>query len=123
MSKTNYGTVDVEVGTEIYTLSFNLKAVRALERFFGGISPALQELQKLQLGAAARVIIAGANLTLKPKEVEALEEDIYDFGIGEVTPSLINYVVALLNPAAKSAEDLAAADAAAAEAATKAPKK
>ncbi|WP_426117283.1 hypothetical protein [Pseudomonas sp. DSP3-2-2] len=120
MSKTNYGTVDVEVGTEIYTLSFNLKAVRAIERFFGGISPALQELQKLQLGAAARVIIAGANLTLKPKEVEALEEEIYDFGIGEVTPSLINYVVALLNPAAKSAEDLAAA---AVEASTKAPKK
>ena len=112
MSKTNYGTVDVEVGTEIHTLGFNLKAVRAVERFFGGISPALQELQKLQLGAAAKVIIAGANLTLKPKEVEALEEEIYDHGIGEVTPPLINYIIALLNPAAKTDDEIAESDAA-----------
>lgn len=106
MSKTNHGAVDVEVGTELYTLNFNLKAVRAVERFFGGISPALQELQKLQLGAAAKVIIAGANLTLKPKEVEALEEEIYDHGIGEVTPALISYIIALLNPQAKTEEEL-----------------
>lgn len=106
MSKTNHGTVDVEVGTEIYTLNFNLKAVRAVERFFGGISPALQELQKFSLTAAAKVIIAGANLTLKPKEVEALEEEIYDHGVGEVTVPLISFIVALLNPQAKSEEEI-----------------
>ena len=106
MSKTDHGTVDVEVGSEIYTLNFNLKAVRSIERFFGGISPALAELQKFSLSAAAKVIIAGANLTLKPKEVEALEEEIYDQGVGEVTVPLITFVVALLNPAAKTEEEL-----------------
>ena len=106
MSKTNHGTVEVEVGTEIYTLNFNLKAVRSVERFFGGIGPALAELQKFSLGAAAKVIIAGANLTLKPKEVEALEEEIYEQGVGEVTVPLITFIVALLNPAAKTEEEL-----------------
>jgi hypothetical protein len=106
MSKTDHGTVDVEVGTEIYTLNFNLKAVRSIERFFGGIGPALAELQKFSIATAAKVIIAGANLTLKPKEVEALEEEIYEQGVGEVTVPLITFIVALLNPAAKSEEEL-----------------
>ncbi|VVN64490.1 hypothetical protein [Pseudomonas fluorescens] len=106
MSKTDHGTVDVEIGSEIYTLNFNLKAVRSIERFFGGISPALAELQKFSLTAAAKVIIAGANLTLKPKEGDALEEAIYEQGVGEVTVPLITYVVALLNPAAKTEEEL-----------------
>jgi hypothetical protein len=109
MSKTDHGTVDVEVGTEIYTLNFNLKAVKRIEQRFGGIAPALQEVQKLQLSAAAVVIAAGAGLTLKPNEVEALEEEIYEAGIGEVTPPLIQFLIALLNPAAKSAADLAKA--------------
>lgn len=33
MSKTDHGTTDVVVGSEIYTLNFNLKAVRSIERF------------------------------------------------------------------------------------------
>ena len=106
MSMTDHGTVDVEVGSEIYTLNFNLKAVRSIERFFGGIGPALAELQKFSITTAAKVIIAGANLTLKPKEVEALEEEIYDHGVGEVTVPLITFIVALLNPAAKTEEEL-----------------
>ena len=119
MSKTDHGTVDVQVGAEVYVLAFNLKAVKRIEKIFGGISPALQEVQKLQLGAAAAIICAGANLTLKPKEVEALEEEIYDAGIGEVTPPLTQFLLAMLNPAAKTAEQL---DQAAEESAKK-PKK
>ena len=106
MSKTDNGNVAVKVGVEVSTLNFNLKAVRSIERFFGGISPALAELQKFSLIAASKVIIAGANLTLKPKEVEALEEEIYDHGVGEVTVPLITFIVALLNPAAKTEEEL-----------------
>lgn len=109
MSKTNHGATDVTVGAEIYSLAFTLKAVKRIEQRFGGIAPALQEVQKLQLGAAAAVIAAGAGLMLKPKEVEALEEEIYEAGIGEVTPPLIQFLIALLNPAAKTAEDLEAA--------------
>jgi len=107
MSKTDHGATDVTIGSEVYSLAFTLKAVKNIERRFGGISPALQEVQKLSLGAAVAVIAAGAGLTLKLKEVEALEEEIYQAGIGEVTPPLIQYLLALLNPAAKTEEELA----------------
>lgn len=119
ISKTDHGTIDVQVGAELYTLAFNLKAVKRIERTLGGILPAMQEVQKFRVDACALVIMAGANLTLKPKEVEALEEEIYTSAIINVTPSLIEYLGALLNPEAKTEEQLEAA----AEEAKKTPKK
>ena len=109
MSKTDHGTVEVNVGADTYILSFNLKAVKRIERVFGGILPAMQEVQKFNLGAVTQVIAAGAGLALKPKEVEDLEESVYDAGIISVTPPLIEFLSALLNPAAKAAEQLDAA--------------
>ena len=106
MSKTDHGTTEVTVGATVYNLAFNLRAVKRIEQRFGGISPALQEVQKLSLGVAAAIIAAGAGLTLKPKEVEELEEEIYDAGISEVTPPLIQFLIALLNPAARTAAEL-----------------
>jgi hypothetical protein len=113
MSKTDHGTVEAIVGDNSYTLAFKLKAVKRIERVFGGILPAMQEVQKFNLGAITQVIAAGADLVLKPKEVEALEEEIYAAGIISVTPPLIEFLSALLNPAAKAAEQIdAAADSA-----------
>ncbi|SHM46468.1 hypothetical protein SAMN05216593_10138 [Pseudomonas asturiensis] len=121
MSKTDHGTVDVEVGTELYTLTFNLKAVKRIEKMFGGILPAMHEVQKFSLQAVTQVIIAGAGLALKPSAMEELEEEIYRQGIISVTPPLIEYLGALLNPAAKTAEQQEAA--AAADATNPKPKK
>jgi hypothetical protein len=111
MSKTDHGTVEVLVGENTYILAFKLKAVKRIERVFGGILPAMEQVQKFNLGAVTAVIAAGADLALKPKEVEALEEEVYDAGIISVTPPLIEYLSALLNPAAKTAEQLETASA------------
>lgn len=111
ISKTDHGTVDVQVGTEQYTLAFTLKAVKRIEKFFGGILPAMHEVQKFSLSAVTQVIISGAGLALKPSAVEELEEEIYNAGIISVTPPLIEYLGALLNPAAKTAEQQEAAEA------------
>ncbi len=121
ISKTDHGTVDVEVGTELYTLTFNLKAVKRIEKMFGGILPAMHEVQKCSLQAVTQVIVAGAGLALKPSAMEELEEEIYRQGIISVTPPLIEYLGALLNPAAKTAEQQEAA--AAADATNPKPKK
>ncbi|MCD5996508.1 hypothetical protein KDX38_23240 [Pseudomonas sp. CDFA 602] len=122
MSKTDHGTVDVQVGTELYTLAFNLKAVKRIEKTFGGIFPAMHEVQKFSLHAATQVIVAGAGLALKPSAMEELEEEIYNSGIISVTPPLIEYLSAMLNPAAHAADQQAAAEAEA-EAAKAKPKK
>ncbi|WP_312800053.1 hypothetical protein [Pseudomonas sp.] len=105
MSKTNYGNTIVNVGDEQYTLNFNLKAVKGIEARFGGLAPALQELQKVQLSAVASVIAIGTGKEFKRKDLEELEEAIFDEGVGEVTPQVIPYILAMLNPKAKKAED------------------
>lgn len=106
MSKTNHGTTVVTVGGEEYTLNFTLKAVKGLENRFGGLAPALQEIQKLQISAVASVIAIGSGKEYKRKELEELEEAIFEAGIGEVSPQVVPYLLALLNPAAKKAEEL-----------------
>ncbi|MBA1200451.1 hypothetical protein G7009_01365 [Pseudomonas capeferrum] len=109
MSKTDHGNIDVQIGTELYTLAFTLKAVKRIEKTFGGILPAMHEVQKFSLAAVTQVVIAGAGLALKPSAVEELEEEIFNVGVISVTPPLIEYLSALLNPAAKAAEQLEAA--------------
>ncbi|WP_109514763.1 hypothetical protein [Pseudomonas ovata] len=119
MSKTDHGTVHVQIGTELYTLAFNLKAVKRIEKYFGGIMPAMHEVQKFSVAAMVQVIAAGANLALKPSEFEALEEEIFQAGIVMITPPLIEFLSACLNPAAKTADQQAAAEAEAAKTGTK----
>jgi hypothetical protein len=105
MSKTNYGNTVVTVGDEEFNLSFTLKAVKGIEARFGGLAPALQEIQKLQVSAAAAIIAIGSGKEYKRKDMEELEEAIFDEGIGEVTPQIVPYILAMLNPKAKKAED------------------
>ena len=110
MSKTDHGTVELSIGEELYVLAFNLKAVKKIERALGGILPAMQEVQRFNLSAIIQVIVAGAGLALKPSALEELEEAVYQAGIISVTPTLIEYLSALLNPAAKTADQLAEAE-------------
>lgn len=107
MSKTDHGTTIVNIGGTDYTLLFNLKAVKRIERTLHGLLPALQEVQKFSLNAAVLVIVAGAGLSLKPSEVEALEEAIYQEGIITVSVPLIEYLSGLLNPGARTKDELA----------------
>lgn len=110
MSKTDHGNVELLIGDESYVLAFNLKAVKKIERALGGILPAMQEVQRFNLSAIIQVIVAGAGLALKPSAFEELEEAVYQAGIISVTPTLIEYLSALLNPAAKTADQLAEAE-------------
>lgn len=111
MSKTDYGTTDVEISNKTYTLKFTLKAVRGIERHFGGIQGAMQELFKVNLSSLALIIALAAGLDYKRKDLEALEEAIFDEGLAQVNPQVIKYISKLLNPSAKSDEELEEAEA------------
>lgn len=106
MSKTNHGTTVVTVGDEEYTLNFTLKAVRAIEGRFGGLVPALQELGKANINAIATIVLIGSGAEFKRKDVEQMEEAIFDCGIGEANQQVIKYISDLLNPQARKAEEL-----------------
>lgn len=106
MSKTDHGTTFVNVGEEKYELKFTLKAVKGIEARFGGLAPAFQQLTALNFSAASAIIAIGAGLSTKPKDLEALEEAIWDAGIGQVVPEITPYLTAMLNPSARSAEEV-----------------
>lgn len=109
MSKTDHGTTEITVGADTYTLKPTLKVVKALEQRFGGISPAITSLQSLNISALALVIAIGAGLNYKPKDLEVIEEAIFEAGLKEVNPQVVPFLVALLNPAGKSEKELEAA--------------
>lgn len=106
MSKTTHGITLVTVGEETFELKPTLKAVRGIEARFGGIGPAIGELNHLKTSAIAAVLLIGSGQDFKPKDIEALEEQIFEAGIAEVNPQVVRYVVALLNPGGKSKAEL-----------------
>jgi hypothetical protein len=108
MSRTAHGTTTVTLGAQSFELKPTLKAVRGIERHFGGIAPAMGELNQLKLSAIAAVLLIGSGKDFKPKDIEALEEQVFEVGIADVNPQVIPYVVALLNPAGKTKEELEA---------------
>ncbi len=105
MSKTDHGTTFVNVGEEKYELKFTLKAVKGIEARFGGLGPAYESIRALNVSATAAIIAIGAGLSTKPKDLEALEDDIFNAGLAVVNPEILPYLTAMLNPSARNADE------------------
>jgi len=96
MSKTLFGTVDIVLVDETYTLQPTLGAVRAIEGHFGGLRGASQAINALSVEGCAVIVAAGAGL--KGKAAEAVAEQVWQHGVLEVSVALNAYLVALYNP-------------------------
>ena len=96
MSKTLYGTVDIKLGDETYTLTPTLGAVRAIEAHFGGLRGASQAINALSIDGCAVIIAGGAGL--KGKAAEAVAEQVWQAGVLDVSVQMNAYLVALYNP-------------------------
>ncbi|AVH37025.1 hypothetical protein AL532_12175 [Pseudomonas monteilii] len=106
MSKTTHGITTITVGQQTFELKPTLKAVRNIETRFGGIGPAIGELSHLKPSAIAAVLLIGSGQDFKPKDIEALEEQVFEAGIREVNPQVVTYLTNLLNPGGKSKDEL-----------------
>lgn len=96
MSKTLFGTLEITLDGETYTLKPTLAAVRAIEAHFGGLRGASQALNALSIDGCAVIIAGGAGLT--GKAVEAVAEQVWQSGVVEVAVQLNAYLTALYNP-------------------------
>jgi uncharacterized protein (UPF0261 family) len=96
MSKTLFGTVDISLDGETYTLKPTLGAVRAIEAHFGGLRGASQAINALSVDGCAVIIAGGAGLT--GKAAEAIAEQVWQAGVLDVSVQLNAYLVALYNP-------------------------
>ncbi|MFJ3487727.1 hypothetical protein ACIPL1_30520 [Pseudomonas sp. NPDC090202] len=108
MSKLNHGTVIVEAGSVTYTLKSTLRAARAIESKFGGLLPAMSALTQGSVAVTAAIIAAGAGLDVnKRKELEQVEEQVFEGGVNAVGGQVLPFIQALLNPGGKTNAELA----------------
>lgn len=105
MSKTDRGTTVVAVGEKEYTLACNLKVVKRIEAAAGSLMAAYNDVQSCKLTRIAQIVALGSGQTPKPKELEALEEEIFQAGILEVMAPVRDYLAVLVNPSLKDADD------------------
>lgn len=96
MSKTLFGTTEIVLDGETYSLKPTLGAVRAIEAYFGGLRGASQALNALSIVGCSVIIAAGADL--KGKQADAIEDQVWQAGVIEVAPKLNGYLAALYNP-------------------------
>lgn len=108
MSNTDldHGNTFVNVGDDKYELKFNLRAVKAIDTHFKGLLNAVQAIASLSPQALAAVITFGAGLSTKQKDVEALEWEVTRAGVGQVLGEVNPYLMAMLNPAQKTPEEI-----------------
>lgn len=108
MSTTNidHGNTFVTIGDEKYELKFNLKAVKAIDTQFKGLINALSSVNVMSPQAIAAVVTFGAGLPTKQKDVEALEWAIVVAGVSAVAAEVTPYLMAMLNPAQKTEEQI-----------------
>lgn len=108
MSTTNidHGNTFVTIGDEKYELNFNLKAVKAIDTHFNGLLNAVRAITSLSPQALGAIVTFGAGLSTKPKDVEALEWAITCAGVSSVMTAVNPYLLAMLNPAQKTEEQI-----------------
>ncbi|MCQ9422722.1 hypothetical protein NRB16_04140 [Pseudomonas sp. LJDD11] len=115
MSRTNHGTVVIQIGDEEHVLKPSLKALKAIEGRFGGILPALNSVGRANLTDVAFIIGVGSGIGPgNKKALDALEEAVFDAGLNKVGSQVPPYLTAFLNPAGKTDAELEADAAAAA---------
>lgn len=103
MSKVDYGTVEVEVGGESYTLLPTIDCIRKMKRW-GLASPmaAIEACRGFDPEVLAIVIAAGSGRG--QKDIGPISEAVHDHGTVSVTPKVIDFLVSLLNPTGRDAE-------------------
>jgi len=103
---TDYGSTFVVIGDDKYELQFTLKAVKAIDTQFKGLINALQSVNLMSPQAVAAVITFGAGLSTKQQAVEALEWAIIRAGVSNIASEVTPYLMAMLNPAQKTPEEI-----------------
>jgi len=104
MSRTDYGSVDVEIGDETYTLRPTLNAMDKIgKQWPGGIGEALNGVSGLGARELAFVIAAGAGIGARL--AKDLPEQIFAAGTVHLAAPVIEYLTLLINPTGRDADE------------------
>lgn len=93
-----HGQVTLALGGTDYTLLPTPEAYDKIDREFGGIVQAIERVRSLSLHAVSRMVIIGIGTTSKGGQ-EKLKQLVFEAGVARVGPAIIEYLLALANPA------------------------
>lgn len=103
MTKNVYGSgsMEVELDGKTYELVASPKAMKTINRAFGGFGPAFQAIQNMDVEALEVILRAG----LKRNEAEDLEDKIFATGLVKVVKPSVEFLLMVQN-GGKSAEEV-----------------
>lgn len=103
MADIDYGQVDIDLDGEVYTLKPTPGAMQKIDRQFGGLRGAMQQVQALSLDAISAIIVAGAGLG--QRQAQAIPALVFAAGLINVTGPVSDYLTYLLNPSGKGGDE------------------
>ena len=104
-SKTQFGTIDIELIDKTVTLKPTLKAALAIERKFNGIPNAVSAVAGRGIEATAFVVVHGAGLEPESDTAKTMTQTVYDASVMRISTQCLPFLYALLNPGNKKAGD------------------
>ena len=98
-----HGETLIDLDGEAYELRPTLKAMKKIQSRFGGLRGAMEALGQLNVEHIAAIIAAGSNSN--PREMAAIEEAVFSYGIAGATEQIVPFVTSLMNPNGEKDED------------------
>jgi len=103
MPRVDIGTVEVEVGEEVYTLTPTLKAMQKVEARYadvGGLSGIMNQAVRgtVPLGADELAFLIAAGAGLSQRQAKDLPEEVFQHGTIHIAPKCIEFLGSLAKP-------------------------
>jgi len=95
MSQLDRSHVVAETANSSYTLAYNIKAIRQINRQFGGVRNALDRVQRFDYDALRYVIVEGASLD--KDQAKTLDKEIAATGLVELIEPVTKYLTLLFS--------------------------
>lgn len=103
MSRTDYGTVELDIGGTLYTLKPTLAAYQKIDSRMGGLRQAIESCGNMSIDGVVFIIAAGAGIG--QREMPKLAEEVFAAGTSTLIPKVSEYIMLLLNPSGKQPEE------------------
>lgn len=97
-----HGELVIELNGAVYELRPTLKAMKRIQSRFNGLRGAMEALSLLNVEHVAAIIAAGTDA--QPRDIAAIEENVFAHGIGQATEQVVPFVTALISPRAATEE-------------------
>lgn len=102
MSRASYGVIETTLNGKDYTLKVSGKSIDRIEKLFGGIMPAMEEVAKVNSNTLAQIIAAGAYIG--QSGIEEVKDDIRQHGLTQSATICIDLLGKMMNPSGSDEE-------------------